>query len=55
MIKVYDFVISDFAQEYKKEHGKENNSVPIKEMEKIINKIELINSHRCYKRKSYTS
>lgn len=38
MIKVYDFIISDFAQKYKKEHGKENDSVPTKEMEKIINK-----------------
>lgn len=38
MIKVYDFIISDFAQKYKKEHEKVDNSVSTKEMEKIINK-----------------
>lgn len=38
MVKVYDFIISDVGEKYKKEHGNRVNSVPTKEMEKIINK-----------------
>ena len=38
MVKVYDFIINDIGKNYKEEHGKINNSVPTKEMEKIINK-----------------
>lgn len=42
MVKVYDFIISEFAQNWRKEHdGKSELSedkTPIKEMEDIINK-----------------
>ena len=38
MVKIYDFIISDFAQHWKNAHEKEGHSVPTKEMEKIINK-----------------
>ena len=38
MIKVYDFIISDLAKNWKEERGKVDNSVSTKEMEKIINK-----------------
>lgn len=38
MVKVYDFIISDLGKNWKEERGKVDNSVPTKEMEKIINK-----------------
>lgn len=38
MIKVYDFIISDLAKNWKDKNGKVDNSVSTKEMEKIINK-----------------
>lgn len=39
MVKVYDFIISDFGQRWRKEHHSDrDNATPIKEMEKIINK-----------------
>lgn len=38
MVKVYDFIISDLGKNWKEEHGKIDNSVSTKEMEKIINR-----------------
>lgn len=38
MVKVYDFIISDLGKNWKEERGKVDNSVPTKEMERIINK-----------------
>lgn len=40
MVKVYDFIISEFAQRYREKHGDcfRDDKTPIKEMEDIINK-----------------
>ena len=40
MVKVYDFIISEFGQRYRKFHDdiSRDDKTPIKEMEDIINK-----------------
>lgn len=40
MVKVYDFIISEFAQRYREKHNDcfRDDKTPIKEMEDIINK-----------------